>query len=71
MFSKGESIDKFGIVLSEQVYVVQDSYYANRSILEKIYILQHMGQFDVLVSYGHFTSLLLITFLLVPSIFLQ
>ena len=36
VFSSGESIKKFGIVLSGQVQVVQDDYYGNRSILGKI-----------------------------------
>lgn len=36
VFSSGESIEKFGIVLSGQAQVVQDDYYGNRSILEKI-----------------------------------
>ncbi|MEA4895554.1 MAG: Crp/Fnr family transcriptional regulator [Oscillospiraceae bacterium] len=36
VFSCGESIEKFGIVLSGQVQVVQDDYYGNRSILAKV-----------------------------------
>jgi len=36
IFSSGESIERFGIVLSGQVQVVQDDYYGNRSILAKI-----------------------------------
>lgn len=35
VFSSGESIEKFGIVLSGQVQVVQDDYYGNRSIIAK------------------------------------
>jgi CRP-like cAMP-binding protein len=36
VFSSGECIEKFGIVLSGQVQVVQEDYYGNRSILGKI-----------------------------------
>ena len=36
VFSSGESIEQFGIVLSGQVQVVQDDYYGKRSILAKI-----------------------------------
>lgn len=36
VFFSGESIERFGIVLSGQVQVVQDDYYGNRSILAKI-----------------------------------
>lgn len=36
VFSSGESIEYFGIVLSGEVLVVQDDYYGNRSILDKI-----------------------------------
>jgi len=36
VFSSGESIKDFGIVLSGEVLVVQDDYYGNRSILDKI-----------------------------------
>ncbi|BAL00865.1 hypothetical protein OBV_36660 [Oscillibacter valericigenes Sjm18-20] len=36
VFSNGEGIERFGIVLSGQVQVVQDDYYGNRSILDKI-----------------------------------
>ncbi|NCB51277.1 MAG: Crp/Fnr family transcriptional regulator [Clostridia bacterium] len=36
VFFSGESIDRFGIVLSGQVQIVQDDYYGNRSILAKI-----------------------------------
>ena len=44
MFSSGESIEKFGIVLSGQVQVVQDDYYGNRSILGKIDIGNLFGE---------------------------
>ena len=33
VFFSGESIEKFGIVLSGQVQVVQDDYYGSRSLL--------------------------------------
>ena len=36
VFSSGESIEQFGVVLSGQVQVVQDDYYGKRSILAKI-----------------------------------
>lgn len=36
VFSSGESIERFGIVLLGQVQIVQDDYYGNRSILAKI-----------------------------------
>jgi len=36
VFFSGESIERFGIVLSGQVQIVQDDYYGNRSILAKI-----------------------------------
>lgn len=36
VFFNGEGIERFGIVLSGQVQVVQDDYYGNRSILSKI-----------------------------------
>lgn len=36
VFSTGERIERFGIVLSGQVQIVQDDYYGNRSILAKI-----------------------------------
>jgi CRP-like cAMP-binding protein len=36
VFFNGENIERFGIVLSGQVQVVQDDYYGNRSILAKI-----------------------------------
>ncbi|MEA4824585.1 MAG: Crp/Fnr family transcriptional regulator [Clostridiaceae bacterium] len=36
VFFNGESIERFGIVLSGQVQVVQDDYFGNRSILAKI-----------------------------------
>jgi CRP-like cAMP-binding protein len=36
VFSSGDSIERFGIVLLGQVQVVQDDYYGNRSILSKI-----------------------------------
>jgi len=36
VFSSGESIEHFGIVLTGEVLVVQDDYYGNRSILDKI-----------------------------------
>lgn len=36
VFYSGETIERFGIVLSGQVQVVQDDYYGNRSILAKI-----------------------------------
>ena len=36
VFSGGERIREFGVVLSGQVQVVQDDYYGNRSILAKI-----------------------------------
>ena len=44
VFSSGESIEKFGIVLSGQVQVVQDDYYGNRSILGKIDIGNLFGE---------------------------
>jgi len=44
VFSYGESIEKFGIVLSGQVQVVQDDYYGNRSILGKIDIGNLFGE---------------------------
>lgn len=36
IFSSGERIERFGIVLSGQVQVVQDDYHGNRSILAQI-----------------------------------
>jgi CRP-like cAMP-binding protein len=36
VFFSGESIERFGIVLSGQVQTVQDDYYGNRSILTKV-----------------------------------
>jgi CRP-like cAMP-binding protein len=36
VFSSGDSIERFGIVLAGQVQVIQDDYYGNRSILAKI-----------------------------------
>ncbi len=36
VFFSGEKIDRFGIVLSGQVQIVQDDYYGNRSILANI-----------------------------------
>ncbi len=36
VFSSGETIERFGIVLSGQVQIVQDDYYGNRSILANI-----------------------------------
>ena len=36
VFSTGERIERFGIVLSGQVQIVQDDYYGNRSIFAKI-----------------------------------
>lgn len=36
VFFTGESIDRFGIVLSGQVQVVHDDYYGNRSILAEV-----------------------------------
>src|SRR5574344_2442623 len=44
VFSSGESIQRFGIVLSGQVQVVQDDYYGNRSILGKIDIGNLFGE---------------------------
>ena len=44
VFSSGESIEKFGIVLSGQVQVVQDDYYGNRSILGKIDVGNLFGE---------------------------
>jgi CRP-like cAMP-binding protein len=44
VFSSGESIERFGIVLSGQVQVVQDDYYGNRSILGKIDIGNLFGE---------------------------
>src|SRR5574344_567197 len=44
VFSSGESIEKFGIVLAGQVQVVQDDYYGNRSILGKIDIGNLFGE---------------------------
>lgn len=35
VFFSGESIERFGIVLSGQVQIIQDDYYGNRSILAK------------------------------------
>lgn len=36
VFFSGESIDRFGIVLTGQVQIVQDDYYGNRSILAEV-----------------------------------
>ena len=36
VFSGGQSVHSFGIVLSGEIQVVQDDYYGNRSILAKI-----------------------------------
>ena len=36
VFSSGETIERFGIVLSGQVQIIQDDYYGNRSILANI-----------------------------------
>ncbi len=36
VFCSGETIDRFGIVLSGEVQVIQDDYYGNRSILAQI-----------------------------------
>jgi len=44
VFSSGESIVRFGIVLSGQVQVVQDDYYGNRSILGKIDVGNLFGE---------------------------
>ncbi len=44
VFSSGESIERFGIVLSGQVQVVQDDYYGNRSILGKVDIGNLFGE---------------------------
>ena len=44
VFFSGESIERFGIVLSGQVQVVQDDYYGNRSILGKIDIGNLFGE---------------------------
>jgi len=44
VFLSGESIRKFGIVLSGQVNVVQDDYYGNRSILARIDIGNLFGE---------------------------
>ncbi len=44
VFFTGERIEKFGIVLSGQVQVVQDDYYGNRSILGKIDIGNLFGE---------------------------
>ncbi|SMC63346.1 Crp/Fnr family transcriptional regulator [Papillibacter cinnamivorans] len=44
VFSSGERIERFGIVLSGEVQVVQDDYYGNRSILAKIDIGNLFGE---------------------------
>ncbi|MET0016920.1 cyclic nucleotide-binding domain-containing protein [Oscillibacter sp.] len=44
VFSSGESLVQFGIVLSGQVQVVQDDYYGNRSILGKIDVGNLFGE---------------------------
>ena len=44
VFFSGESIGKFGIVLSGQVQIVQEDYYGNRSILAKIDIGNLFGE---------------------------
>lgn len=44
VFSSGESIEKFGVVLSGQVQVIQDDYYGNRNILGKIDIGNLFGE---------------------------
>jgi len=36
VFSSGERIERFGLVLSGQVQIIQDDYYGNRSILANI-----------------------------------
>ena len=44
IFLSGESIKRFGIVLSGQVNVVQDDYYGNRSILARIDVGNMFGE---------------------------
>ena len=44
VFSGGENIKRFGIVLSGQVQVVQDNYYGNRNILGQIDIGNLFGE---------------------------
>jgi CRP-like cAMP-binding protein len=44
VFLSGESIRKFGIVLSGQVNVVQDDYYGNRSIIARIDVGNLFGE---------------------------
>lgn len=44
VFSSGDSIEQFGIVLSGQVQVVQDDYYGNRSILALIDVGNLVGE---------------------------
>lgn len=44
IFSSGESIKRFGIVLTGQVQVLQDDYYGNRSILANVGVGNLFGE---------------------------